>query len=120
LLNDLHVAKVFAMELKRFLKAATLAEREKLARVCNDSVGYLYQLAGGHRYASPLLATHIEEASGELASQSEGRLEAVPRATLVRHPEIFQGLGSEARIAHSVTEGPVNPMPHRQDPAGGQ
>lgn len=108
------------MELKYFLKAATPAEREKLARVCNDSVGYLYQLAGGHRYASPLLATHIEEASDELASQSEGRLEAVPRVTLVRHPEIFQGLGSKAQIAKPVTEGPANPLPHRQDPAGGQ
>ncbi len=108
------------MKLKHFLKAATLTEREKLAEVCNDSVGYLYQLAGGHRYASPLLATHIEEASGELASQSEGRLEAVPRVTLVRHPEIFQGLGSEALITQPVTEGSMNPRPHRQDPAGGQ
>jgi hypothetical protein len=49
------------MTLKEFLKAATKHERAEVAAVCNDSVGYLYQLAGAHRFASPYMATLIEQ-----------------------------------------------------------
>ena len=80
------------MELKEFLQLATKRERAELAAVCNYSVPYLYQLAGKHRYASALLATRIEQVSRQLAIQSQGRLEIVPRESLVRHPEIFSGL----------------------------
>jgi hypothetical protein len=80
------------MELKEFLQLATKRERAEVAIVCNHSVSYLYQLAGKHRYASALLATRIEQISRHVAIQSEGRLETVPRESLVRHPEIFAGL----------------------------
>ena len=77
------------MELRDFLRAATKRERAEVAVECNDSVSYLYQLAGRHRYASALLAKRIEERTREVAARSGGRLEAVPREGLVRHPEIF-------------------------------
>ena len=60
-----------------------------MAVVCNESVGYLYQLAGGHRYASPMMATRLEASTRRVAEGTGGRLAAVPRETLVRHPEIF-------------------------------
>lgn len=82
------------MELKYFLKMATKRERAEVAVVCNDSVSYLYQLAGKHRYASPLMATRIEQVSRQVAAQSGGRLELVPRESLVWHPEIFAGLAA--------------------------
>ena len=39
---------------------ATKRERADVAAACGDSVSYLYQIAGQHRYASPLMATQIE------------------------------------------------------------
>ncbi len=80
------------MELKYFLKLATKRERAEVAVVCNDSVSYLYQIAGKHRFASALLATQVEQATRQVAAKSDGRLGTVPRGSLVRHPEIFAGL----------------------------
>ncbi len=80
------------MNLCRFLRLATKRERAELASACNDSVSYLYQLAGRHRYASPHLATRIEQISRKVAADRSGSLELVPRESLVRHPEIFVGL----------------------------
>ena len=80
------------MNLKTFLKQATKKEQAELAVVCSDSVPYLYQLAGRHRYASPHMAMRIEQMSRHIAAKSNDRLELVPRETLVRHPEIFSGL----------------------------
>jgi len=80
------------MTLKHFLQLASKRERAEVAVVCNDSISYLYQLAGQHRYASALLATRIEAATREVAEHSGGLLETVPRESLVRHPEIFSGL----------------------------
>jgi hypothetical protein len=80
------------MTLKQFLQLASKRERAEVAVVCNDSVSYLYQLAGQHRYASALLATRIEAATREVAERSGGLLEPVPRESLVRYPEIFSGL----------------------------
>jgi hypothetical protein len=80
------------MKLRTFLKHATKRERTQLATVCNDSVAYLYQMAGQHRHASPQMATRLEQVSRQMAAQSDGRLELVPRESLVRHPEIFSGL----------------------------
>jgi len=77
------------MELRHFLRAASKRERAEVAVVCNDSVSYLYQLAGKHRYASALMAARIEAMTREVASRSGGRLEAVPRESLVRYPEIY-------------------------------
>lgn len=80
------------MNLQTFLKIATKKERADLAVVCGDSVQYLYQLAGRHRYASPHMAMRIEQTSRQIAAKSDGRLELVPRESLVRYPEIFSGL----------------------------
>ena len=82
--------KYRVMELREFLRTATKAERAALAAVCHDSVSYLYQLAGRHRYASALLAVRIEKETQRLAGGSRGRLRPVPRETLVRYPEIFE------------------------------
>ncbi|MCP4283765.1 MAG: hypothetical protein GY792_04845 [Gammaproteobacteria bacterium] len=83
------------MELKHYLQLATKRERAVVASVCNDSVSYLYQIAGKHRRASPQLATQIEKQTRTVATQTNGRLEAVPRESLVRHPEIFTGFELE-------------------------
>ena len=77
------------MKLKDFLRGASKRERADVAVVCNDSVGYLYQLAGGHRHASPMMAMLLEASTRRVAQGTDGRLAAVPRETLVRHPEIF-------------------------------
>ena len=77
------------MKLKEFLRDANRRERADVAVVCNDSVGYLYQLAGGHRHASPMMATRLEAITRRVAEGTGGRLAAVPRETLVRHPELF-------------------------------
>ena len=83
------------MELSHFLKIASKRERAEVAVVCNDSVSYLYQIAGKHRRASPQMAARIEQSTRRVASMTDGRLEAVPRASLVRYPEIFAELTSE-------------------------
>lgn len=77
------------MNLSEFLRAASKRERAEVAVVCNDSVSYLYQLAGKHRYASKRMAARIETLSREVATRSGGRLEAVPWESLVRYPEIY-------------------------------
>lgn len=78
------------MDLRQFLRAANKRERAEVAVVCNRSVSYLYQLAGKHRYASALMAVRIEAQSREVASRSGGRLELVPRESLMRYPEICE------------------------------
>ena len=83
------------MDLKHFLQLATKRERAAVASVCNDSVPYLYQIAGKHRRASPQLATQIRETDSNGCHKTNGRLEAVPRESLVRHPEIFTGFELE-------------------------
>lgn len=45
---------------------------------------------GRHRYASALMATRIEAQTRQVAARSGGRLETVPRESLVRYPEIFE------------------------------
>ena len=77
------------MEMCEFMRAASKSERAEVAAVCNGSVGYLYQVAGGHRHASAIMAVRLEEATRCVAERSDGRLSAVPRRSLVRHPEIF-------------------------------
>lgn len=84
--------KFSIMNLRHFLQTATKHERTQLATVCNGSIAYLYLLAGQHRYASPHMATRIEQISRQIAVRSGGRLELIPRESLVRHPEIFAGV----------------------------
>ena len=77
------------MMMREFMRAASKGERSDVAAVCDSSVGYLYQLAGRHRFASAYMALRLEEATRDVAERSDGRLQAVPRRSLVRHPEIF-------------------------------
>lgn len=41
--------------MKTFLQQATREEREELAARVDSSVGYFYQIAGGHKKAGPKL-----------------------------------------------------------------
>jgi hypothetical protein len=66
-------------------------------------VSYLYQLAGQHRFASALMATRLEAQTRAVAARSDGRLDTVPRESLVRHPEIFDRL---APVAFGADERP--------------
>lgn len=91
------------MDLQAFLRAASKRERAEVAVVCGDSVSYLYQLAGKHRYASARMAVRIEAQTRLVAARSDGRLEAVPRASLVRYPEIFE---QDWRCPDAVEAGP--------------
>lgn len=77
------------MKMRDFLRAASKSERSDVADVCETSVAYLYQLGGRHRHASAFMATRLEEATRCVAARSGGRLRAVPRRSLVRHPELF-------------------------------
>ena len=85
------------MKLKEFLRAASKQERAAVAVVCRDSVPYLYQLAGRHRFASALMALRLEERTREVAALTDGRLRSVLRESLVRHPEIFGRTSHEPR-----------------------
>lgn len=91
-MTEICIDSVESMELNTFLRRASKRERAELAVVCSNSVLHLYQLAGNHRKASPVMATKIEHISRQVAAESNGRLELVPRETLVRNPEIFHGL----------------------------
>lgn len=84
---------------------ASKRERAEVAVACNNSVSYLYQIAGRHRYASPLLAMEIERYTGIVAALSDGGLESVPRASMVRHPEIFYGADPNLECKALAEEG---------------
>lgn len=83
------------MNMTEFLRAASKRERAEVAERCGTSVSYLYQLAGGHRHASVLLAARIEAHTGALASRTQGRLRQVPGWTLVLHPGLYRSPGPE-------------------------
>ena len=51
------------MELAAFLKNLSPESRKAFAKRAKTTVPYLYQLAGGHRAPSPLLARRIDQAS---------------------------------------------------------
>lgn len=50
--------------LRGWLAATSAEERERVAREARTSVAHLWQLAGGHRKASPSLAERLQDASG--------------------------------------------------------
>ncbi|MDH4228956.1 MAG: helix-turn-helix domain-containing protein [Nitrospirota bacterium] len=45
------------------MKITTPRERDRLARECGTTVGYLYQVAGGHRRVGVSLALRLERAT---------------------------------------------------------
>lgn len=77
------------MQLSEFLRKSSVGERSEIAKRCGSSVSYLYQIAGGHRFASARLALKIERATARLANRAPNRLGQVCRQSLIKHPEIF-------------------------------
>ena len=51
------------MEMSEWLRQTDPGERERVASLCNTTADYFYQIAGGHRLASPQLAALIESAT---------------------------------------------------------
>ncbi|MDH5528137.1 MAG: helix-turn-helix domain-containing protein [Nitrospirota bacterium] len=51
------------MFLDHYIRITTRRERERLARECNTTVAYLYQIAGGHRQPGAGLTLKIERAT---------------------------------------------------------
>lgn len=49
------------MDLRTYLNSITQPEREALAKNCETSVDYFWQLSGGHRKAGHNLAKRIEK-----------------------------------------------------------
>ena len=78
------------MELSEFLRRTTKRERAEIAAHCRTSVAYLYQLAGGHRRASPALARRVEAHTKALAARSAEGVTAVPGWSLVRNPATYE------------------------------
>lgn len=60
-----------------WMAAATTDEQDLLAERAGTTRGQLYQLANGHRNASPKKAHAIATASQEMAKASKGRLPAL-------------------------------------------
>jgi hypothetical protein len=70
--------------LKNWMQLATGAEQQALAdAACNGSRPYLYQLANGHREASPKVGALIERHTAKVNRESDGRLPVVWRVDLV-------------------------------------
>ena len=92
------------MTLKEFLKKATKRERAEVAVACNHSVAYLYQIAGGHRHASPMLAVKIEALTEKVAFSSGGRLHKVQSISLVRCPQFYCCCCSDGDFDYALGE----------------
>lgn len=60
--------------LNLWMRAATADEQDLLAERAGTTRGQMYQLANGHRRASPSKAHAIANASQEMAKASKGRL----------------------------------------------
>jgi hypothetical protein len=65
-----------------WMSAATADEQVLLATNAGTTRGHLYQLAGGHRQASAVMAGKIEAATAEMHKHSKGRLPVVVRTDL--------------------------------------
>lgn len=52
------------MPMARYIRTVGRVGRERLAGACGTSVGYLYQIAGGHRRPSVPLALRLERHTG--------------------------------------------------------
>jgi len=65
-----------------WMSAATPDEQITLAKYVGTSRGHLYQLSGGHRQASAVMAGKIEAATAEMYKHSKGRLPKVYRTDL--------------------------------------
>lgn len=61
------------MDLRTWLNQTPADERGRVAKEASTSVGYLWQLAGGHRKASIELAKALETATGGQVTRSDLR-----------------------------------------------
>lgn len=61
------------MEMGKWLRQTDASERERVASLCNTTVDYFYQIAGGHRLASPQLAGLIQKATNGAVTACELR-----------------------------------------------
>lgn len=64
------------------MSAATADEQTLLATNAGTTRGHLYQLSGGHRQSSAIMAGKIEAATAEMSRASKGRLPRVYRTDL--------------------------------------
>ena len=68
---------------KVWMRAATRAEQDLLAKMAGTTHGHLYQLSGGFRQARAELGAAIERAAAPLHAASGGRLPMLYRTDLV-------------------------------------
>ena len=86
-----------------WMSAATVEEQILLASKAGTSRGHLYQLSGGHRQASAIMAGKIEAATAEMNKASKSRLPKVVRTDLCEACQVCQYaakcLGSRAVVS---------------------
>ncbi len=92
--------------LRGWLAATSAEERERVAREAKTSVAHLWQLAGGHRKASPSLAERLQDASGGqitiagLRPDLVGFAEKILRASIDAAPQMAMSTcPQDSRIA---------------------
>lgn len=89
--------------MKQWMAAATVDEQILLADRIGSTRGMLYQYAGEYRFASADRAGLIEQATGEMADASNGRLPRVYRTDLCdacrRCAYAHQCLGARAVVS---------------------
>jgi len=61
------------MDMRSYLLGVSPEKREEVAKEADTSVAYLFQLAGGHRKASPDLARSIQSATNGAVTKEELR-----------------------------------------------
>jgi len=61
--------------MRSFLNSISQDKREEIAQACGSSVGYFWQIAGGHRTPSTRLARKIEKYTGGSVTIQELRPE---------------------------------------------
>jgi len=77
------------MRLAQYMRAGGPGGRERLARASGTTVGYLYQIAGGHRRAGAPLALRLEAATGGAVCRCRLRPDLFPPSECAasgRHP----------------------------------
>lgn len=66
--------------IKRWMGGSTASQQQKLARLAKTSRNMLYQLASGHRVASPELAGRLERAVERMNRESKDDMDLFDRA----------------------------------------
>lgn len=66
------------MKLDAYLRSISPSARKRFAIKAGTTVGYLYQIAGGHRVVGAKLALDIEQACGGQVSRNKLRPDLYP------------------------------------------